>query len=74
MMKDGRAWHSGLTERPILNELNVIVAEGAEKRSKVIVCSREELTRKLPTSWRKSGRIQRRVSEKERDVSRGRHK
>ena len=29
MMKDGRAGHSGLTERPILNELNVIVAEGA---------------------------------------------
>jgi hypothetical protein len=27
-MKDGRAEHSGLTERPILNELNVISAEG----------------------------------------------
>jgi hypothetical protein len=31
------AGHSGLTERPILNELKVIVAEGAEKGSKVIV-------------------------------------
>jgi hypothetical protein len=31
MMKDGRAGHFGLTERPILNELKVIVAEGAEK-------------------------------------------
>jgi len=29
--------HSGLAERPILNERNVIVAEGAEKGSKVIV-------------------------------------
>ncbi len=57
MMKDGRAGHSGLTERPILNELNVIVAEGAEKGPKVIVCSSEELTRKLLTSSRKSGRI-----------------
>ena len=47
MMNDGRAGHSGLTERPILNELNVIVAEGAEKGSKVIVYSSEELTRKL---------------------------
>jgi hypothetical protein len=28
-MKDGRAGHSGLTERPILNELNVISAEGS---------------------------------------------
>jgi hypothetical protein len=27
-MKDDRAGHSGLTERPILNELNVISAEG----------------------------------------------
>jgi hypothetical protein len=27
MMKDGRAGHSGLTERPILNELNLIVVE-----------------------------------------------
>ena len=61
MMKDGRAGHSGLTERPILNELNVIVAEGAEKGSKVIVYSSEELARKLLTSWRKSGRIQRRT-------------
>jgi hypothetical protein len=43
MMKDGRAGHSGLTEGPILNELNVIVAEGAEKGSKVIVYSSEEL-------------------------------
>lgn len=43
MMKDGRAGYSGLTERPILNELNVIVAEGAEKRSKVIVYSSEPL-------------------------------
>src|ERR1700720_1001606 len=41
MIKDGRAGHSGLTERPILNELKVIVAEG--------------------TSWRESGRIQRRT-------------
>jgi hypothetical protein len=41
---------SGLTERPILNELNVIVAEGAEKRLKVIVYSSEELARKLLTS------------------------
>jgi hypothetical protein len=31
MMKDGRAGHPGLTERPILNELNVIVSEGAFK-------------------------------------------
>jgi hypothetical protein len=31
MMKDGRAGHSSLTDRPILNELNVIVAEGAER-------------------------------------------
>ena len=61
MMKDGRAGHSGLTERPILNELNVIVAEGAEKGSKVIVYSSEELARKLLTSWRNSGRIQRRT-------------
>jgi hypothetical protein len=51
MMKDGRAGHSGLTERPILNELNVIVTEGAEKGSKVVVCSSEELARKLLTSW-----------------------
>jgi len=29
--------HSGLAERPILNERNVIAAEGAEKGSKVIV-------------------------------------
>jgi hypothetical protein len=28
-MKDGRAEHSGLTERPILNEFNVISAEGS---------------------------------------------
>ena len=55
--KDGRAGHSGLTERPILNELNVIVAEGAEKGSKVIVYSSEELARKLLVSWRKSGVI-----------------
>jgi hypothetical protein len=55
MMKDGRAGHSGLTERPILNELNVIVAEGAEKGSKVIVHSSEELARKLLTSWRNLG-------------------
>jgi hypothetical protein len=60
MMKDGRAWHSGLTEGPILNELNVIVAEGAEKGSKVIAYSSEELARKLLISCRKSGRIQRR--------------
>jgi hypothetical protein len=73
MMKDSRAGHSVLTERPILNELDVIVAEGAEKRSKVIVCSSEELIRKLLTSWRQSGRTQRRASEKERDASRGRH-
>jgi hypothetical protein len=33
MMKDGRAGHSGLAERPILNELKVIVAEVAEKGS-----------------------------------------
>ncbi len=59
MMKDGRARHSALTERPILNELNVIVAEGAEKGSKVIVYLSEELARKLRTSWWKSGRIQR---------------
>ncbi len=31
MTKDGRSGRSGLTERPILNELSVIVAEGAEK-------------------------------------------
>jgi hypothetical protein len=30
MMKDGQAGHSGLTERPILNELKVIVAERIE--------------------------------------------
>jgi hypothetical protein len=36
------AGHSGLTERWILNELNVIVAKGAEKSSKVIVYSTEE--------------------------------
>ena len=47
MMKDGRAGHSALTERPILNELNVIVVEGAEKGSKVIVYSSEELASKL---------------------------
>ena len=63
MMKDGRAGHSGLSERPILNELNVIVAEGAEKGSKVIVYSSEELARKLLTSLKKSGRIQRRTPE-----------
>jgi hypothetical protein len=40
-MKDGRAGHSGLTERPSLNELKVIVAEGAEKGSKMIVYSSE---------------------------------
>jgi hypothetical protein len=28
-MKDGRAGHSGLTKRPILDELNVISAEGS---------------------------------------------
>jgi hypothetical protein len=49
MMEDGRAGHCGLTERPILNELNVIVAEGAEKGSKVIVYSSEELARELLT-------------------------
>jgi hypothetical protein len=38
---------AGLTERPILNELNVIVAEGAEKGSKVIVYSSEELGKKV---------------------------
>jgi hypothetical protein len=32
----------------VLNELNVIVAEGAEKASKVIVYSTEEVARKLP--------------------------
>jgi hypothetical protein len=36
MMKDGRAGHSGLTDRPILVEINFIVAEGAEKDSKAI--------------------------------------
>ena len=61
MMKDGRAGHSGLTERPILNELNVIVAEGAEKGSKVIVYSSEEPATKLLNFGRKSGRIQRRT-------------
>ena len=61
MMQDGRARHSGLTERPILNELNVIVAESAEKGSKVIVYLSEELAKKLLTSWMKSGRIQRRT-------------
>ena len=45
MMKDGRAGHSGLAGRPILNELNVIVAEGAEKGSKVIVYLSEELAK-----------------------------
>jgi len=30
MMKEGRAGHSGLTERPILNELNAIVSEGCQ--------------------------------------------
>jgi hypothetical protein len=45
--KDGRAGHSGLSEPAILNELNVIVAEGAEYGSKVIVYSSEELARKL---------------------------
>jgi hypothetical protein len=60
MMKDGRA-ASGLTERPILNELNVIVPEGAEKGSKAVVYASDELARKLLTSWRKSGRIQRRT-------------
>jgi hypothetical protein len=54
----GRTGYPGLSERPILNELNVIVAGGAEKRSKAIVYSSEELARKLLTSWRKSGRIQ----------------
>jgi hypothetical protein len=54
MMEDGRAGHCGLTERPILNELNVIVAEGAEKGSKVIVYSSEELARKFLLSVRKS--------------------
>ena len=49
MMEDGRAGHCGLTERPMLNELNVIVAEGAEKDSKVIVYSSEELARELLT-------------------------
>jgi hypothetical protein len=53
-MKDGRAGHSGLTERPILNELNVIVAEGAEKGSKVIVYSSEELARATSTLLAKS--------------------
>jgi hypothetical protein len=38
---------AGLTERPILNELIVIVAEGPEKGSEVIVYSSEELSRKL---------------------------
>jgi hypothetical protein len=47
MMEDGRAGHCGLTERPILNELNVIVAEGAETRSKVIVYSSVELGKKV---------------------------
>ena len=45
-MKDGRAGHSGLTERPILNEFDLIVAEGAGKGSKVIVYSSEELASK----------------------------
>ena len=61
MMKDGRAGHSGLAGRPILNELNVIVAEGAEKGSKVIVYLSEELAKNLLPPWRKSGRIQRRT-------------
>ena len=61
MMKDGRAGHSGLAGRPILNELNVIVAEGAEKGSKVIVYSSEEPATKLLNFGRKSGRIQRRT-------------
>jgi hypothetical protein len=61
-MKDSRAGHSGLTEQPILNEINAIVAEGAEKGSKAIVYSSEELARKLLTPWRKSGRVQRRTS------------
>ena len=36
-----------MAERPILHELNVIVAEGAEKGSKAIVYSSEELARKV---------------------------
>jgi hypothetical protein len=41
--KDGRAGHSSVAQRPIRHELNAIVAEGAEKGSKVIVYSIEAL-------------------------------
>ena len=48
---------SGLTERPILNKLNVILAEGTEEGSKVIVYSSDRCEESCLLYRRKSGRI-----------------
>jgi hypothetical protein len=50
-MKDGRTGHSGLTERPIPNGLNVIVAEGASLLNRVFLAFPACYT-PPPTTWR----------------------